>query len=244
MIEKNIIIANIENLTSLWKTASIPFKSYHSEILFNYCLIENSDWPNKLWLNKDFSNKDIPLLKEKIVSISSSLTIPYFNYHNNILYEKLESEGFVPKFEQVGMSLKLNGFFKINNNVNLRLVSNKSEAQVWSNLFEMAFGYKIHPNILLKTWNKINYYLAFSYEEAVGTAISYKTKNVMGIHSVGIPPKMRRKGFAEQIMKLLINASIENDCNFITLQASDMGKNMYLKLGFSEDFKIINYNLQ
>ncbi len=66
----------------------------------------------------------------------------------------------------------------------------------------------------------------------------------MGVHSVGIPPEMRRKGYAKQIMKLLINSAVDNACDYMTLQASDMGKNLYLNLGFKEQFTIKNYKLQ
>jgi len=45
-------------------------------------------------------------------------------------------------------------------------------------------------------------------------------------------------------MKLLINIAVENGNEHITLQASNMGKNLYIKLGFKEQFSIKNYTLQ
>jgi len=61
---------------------------------------------------------------------------------------------------------------------------------------------------------------------------------------MGNPPEMRRRGFAEEIMKLLINRVFDNQGKYITLQASGMGKNGYLKLGFEEQFIIRNYRLK
>ncbi len=55
---------------------------------------------------------------------------------------------------------------------------------------------------------------------------------------------MRRKGYAEQIMKLLINIATEEGVDYMTLQASDMSKNLYLKLGFEEQFTIKNFKIQ
>ncbi len=55
---------------------------------------------------------------------------------------------------------------------------------------------------------------------------------------------MRKRGFAEQIMKRLTNMAVENGSEYVTLQASDMGKNIYLQLGFEEQFVIKNYFLQ
>jgi len=241
---KTLISLNIDNLTSLWKTVSIPYHSYFSESRFDYCFIKDFEWPNRLWFHKDLSQEIVSSTTEKIVSISSALTIPYWDIYGQKILEIFESEGYVNQFEQVGMSLKLDKLLKVEDNLNIQIVSKKSDAILWSQLFESSFGYKIHPEILIESWKKIDYYLAYSQDLAVGTAIAYKTNTVMGVHSVGIPTKMRRKGYAKQIVKLLINSAVKDGCDYMTLQASDMGKNLYLKLGFQEDFVIKNYKLR
>jgi len=244
MTEKsNIINANIDNLTSLWQTASMPYRSYFPESTFSYCYIENSDWPNRLWLNQDINQEIIPLIKEKILSISTPLVVPYWDIYENRMYEDLESHGFKKSFEQVGMSLKIGKPIRAQDNLNIQLVSNNAEVKLWTELFEMSFGYRIRHETLLKTKKKIDYYIAYTQNQAIGTAISYKTDNIMGVHAVGVPPEMRRKGYAEQIMKLLINLATEGGVDHMTLQASNMGKNLYLKLGFEEQFMIKNYKL-
>ncbi len=239
--KKNLIEANIDNLTSLWKVAGIPFHACFSELHFDYCFIENSEWPNRLWLHQDLKQETISIIKERVASIPSQLTIPYFDLYNSNSNKFLESGGFTKQFEQVGMSLKLDNLLEVENDLSIQLVSNESESIVWSKLFERAFGYKIHHEILLKTHEEIDYYIAYHHDQVVGTAMAYKTNDVMGVHSVGIPPEMRRKGYANRIMKLLINLAIGNTCNHMVLQASEMGKNLYLKLGFQEDFIIKNY---
>jgi len=244
MTEKsNIINANIDNLTSLWQTASMPYRSYFPESTFSYCYIENSDWPNRLWLNQDINQEIIPLIKEKILSISTPLVVPYWDIYENRMYKDLESHGFKKSFEQVGMSLKIGKPIRAQDNLNIQLVSNNAEVKLWTELFEMSFGYRIRHETLLKTKKKIDYYIAYTQNQAIGTAISYKTDNIMGVHAVGVPPEMRRKGYAEQIMKLLINLATEGGVDHMTLQASNMGKNLYLKLGFEEQFMIKNYKL-
>ncbi|EAR00055.1 GNAT family N-acetyltransferase [Maribacter sp. HTCC2170] len=244
MNEANTLISlNIDNLTSLWKTVSMPYHSYFSESRFDYCFMKDFDWPNRLWFHKDLSQEIISSTKEKIISISATLTIPYWDIYGHKILKSLESEGYVNQFEQVGMSLKLDKPLKVEDNLNIQLVTKKSDAILWSQLFKSSFGYKIHPEILIKSLKKIDYYIAYSQEHVVGTAIAYNTNKVMGVHSVGIPPAMRRKGYAEQIMKLLINSAVKNGSQYMTLQASDMGKHLYLKLGFQEDFVIKNYKL-
>tara|TARA_B100000809_G_scaffold178239_1_gene175818 strand:- start:4460 stop:5194 length:735 start_codon:yes stop_codon:yes gene_type:complete len=240
----NNIKLNIENLTSLWQTVSEPFNSYFSETNFDYSLIENSEWPNRLWFNKEINKDTIALAKEKIISTSTNLTIPYWDIYNSNSFELLEQDGFNLKFEQIGMSLKAPHIFTELKDLSLKKVSTEEEAKLWSILFSKSFGYFTNPALLTKSQKNTNYYIAYNQNEAVGTGILHTTNNISGIHSVGIIPEQRRKGFAEQIMKLLINQSIKINSDSITLQSSNMGKGLYLKLGFEEQFMIKNYALQ
>ncbi|OBY66055.1 hypothetical protein LPB301_07145 [Polaribacter reichenbachii] len=211
---------------------------------FDYSLIKNSEWPNRLWFHQEINKDIITLAKEKIITCSTNLTIPYWNIYNSNSFEILEQYGFHLKFEQIGMSLKTPDLITELNTLNLKEVSNEKEAQQWSILFSKSFGYYINP-ILLKTPNRnTNFYIAYDKDEAVGTTILHTTNKVAGIHALGIIPQQRRKGYAEQIMKLLINQSIEANSDYITLQSSNMGKGLYLKLGFKEQFIIKNYALQ
>jgi ribosomal protein S18 acetylase RimI-like enzyme len=239
-----LINANIKNLTSLWETVGISFDSFYKTPDFEYCEIKDSEWPNRLWLDQNITQATIDLIKEKLATIPSNITLPIWNIYDKKEDTILELNGFNLKFEQVGMSLKLDKSFDIKSNVKIQLVTTDTEAKLWSELFIKSFGYKTSSETIIKTLNEINYYIAYHDSLAVGTAIMHKTNNVMGIHSVGIPPEMRRRGYAEQIMKLLINIAVENRNEYITLQASNMGKNLYLKLGFEEQFLIKNYVLQ
>lgn len=240
----NNIKSNIENLTSLWQTISEPFNSYFSDMNFDYSLIKNSEWPNRLWFNQDINKDIVKLAKEKVLTTSTNLTIPYWDIYDSNSFEILQQNGFNLKFEQIGMALKTSETFDQLNTLNLKKVSTEKEAQLWSTLFSKSFGYSINP-ILLKNPNRsTNFYIAYDKDEAVGTGILHTTNKVSGIHSLGILPEQRRKGYAEQIMKLLINKSIEMNSDYITLQSSNMGKGLYLKLGFEEQFVIKNYALQ
>jgi len=240
----NIIESNIKNLTSLWKVVSEPFSSYFSNTDFNYSLIKNSEWPNRLWFDQDINQNTITLIKEKLSSVSTNLIIPYWDIYNSNSFELLEKNDFNLKFEQSGMALKLNRLTNVLDILKLRKASTKKDTELWSKLFSKAFGYFINPVLLIKTYKNINYYIAYHQDQAVGTGILHITDNISGIHSVGVIPEHRRKGYAEQIMKLLINQSIKINSDYVTLQSSDMGKNLYLKLGFKEQFKIKSYALQ
>jgi ribosomal protein S18 acetylase RimI-like enzyme len=238
------ILANIENLTSLWQTICKPFNSNFKEECFNYSLIKNSEWPNKLWFTKDIDLNAILLAKEKLISLSTDLTVPYWDIYNSNSFKILEKNGFNLKFEQVGMSLKRDSLFTELDTISLKKVSFENETLLWSELFSKSFGYFIDPILLTKPQKNTTFYIAYHKNEAIGTGVLHTTNNVTGIHSVGVTPEQRRKGYAEQIMKLLINESIKTNSNYITLQSSNMGKRLYLKLGFEEQFTIKNYSLQ
>lgn len=45
-------------------------------------------------------------------------------------------------------------------------------------------------------------------------------------------PEFRRKGYATQVLKLLIDKAKEKNLSFIELSASELGKPLYKKLGF------------
>jgi len=240
----NSIKSNIKNLTSLWQSVSKPFNSSFSETNFDYSLIENSEWPNRLWFHQEINKDVIALAMEKVLSTSTNLTIPYWDIYNSDSFKILEQNGFNLKFEQIGMSLKSPHIFTELKKLRLKKVSTEKEAKLWSILFSKSFGYFTNPVLLSKSQKNTNYYIAYNQNEAVGTGILHTTNNISGIHSVGIIPEQRRKGFAEQIMKLLINQSIKINSGSITLQSSNMGKALYLKLGFEEQFMIKNYTLQ
>ena len=235
--------ANIKNLTSLWETAGTTFNAYYKTLDFEFCEIKGSEWPNRLWIDQDITQRNVDLIKKKLANTPSNITLPIWNLEDKNEGSILEHNGFNLKFEQVGMSLKTDKPFKIKTNVKIQLVTNLTETKLWSKLFKKSFGYEISSETIAKTLNVINYYIAYHDGLAVGTAILHKTNNVVGVHSVGIPPEMRRRGYAEKIMKLLINIAIENGNELITLQASNMGKGLYLKLGFKEQFLIKNYVL-
>ncbi len=239
----NSIKLNIENLTSLWQTVSEPFNAHFEEKDFEYSFIGNSEWPNRLWFNKDFDEHRVSFVKDKLRSITSNMVVPYWDIYNSASFRLLEKNDFQLKFEQIGMSLKVDTLFTELEDLKLVKTTTEKEFELWSVLFKRSFGYFINPMLLSTSYKIINYYIAYHQNEAVGTGILFNTDHVAGIHSVGILPEQRRRGYAKEIMKLLINESIKTDSDYITLQASSMGKDLYLKLGFKEQFKIKNYVL-
>lgn len=232
---------NIDNLTALWKTASTPFQGSFNSNGFEYAYIEDTEWPNRVWMNKQSS----PLpenIKEKLGNKHHSLTLSLFGVNNK--RTSIENNDRLQlKSSQYGMSLKLDHKFKIQTRLELKKVEHIAEAKKWSNAFFMAFGYEISAKIVLKTKDHISFYLVYFKKELVGTVVLFITNKVAGIHSLGILPHKRKQGFATETMHHILNKAIDLNLSLATLQASEMAKAIYLKMNFSVDFIMENYTL-
>lgn len=238
----NLIEDNINNLTDFWKTVSIPFQAYHKNDLFEYSKIENSGWPNKLWFRQDIVENDVEEII-KTMQANSGLVLPYWNIFGINSYTLLEEKGFTLKTEQVAMSLKLDQKFAFQNNLDFKRVSNEQDAKIWSDLYPNAFGYVISKEILIRNYDQVPFYLVSLENQPIGTFMLFQTGKNVGIHGVGVIPEMRRKGFAEEIMKFALNLAIDLKADYALLQASAMGAPIYTRLGFEDLFVIRNYVL-
>jgi ribosomal protein S18 acetylase RimI-like enzyme len=244
-MEKNInlITDNINNLSHLWKTVGAPFQSYHKNDTFEYCKIENSGWPNKLWFSQDVSQNSAKAVIEFLES-NPALVIPYWDIYGTNSNEILEAKGLVKKTEQVAMALKLDKPFELQNTLEFKRIWNDEDAKIWSDLYPNAFGYVISKEILTHNYNEVQFHLVTYQNQPIGTFMLFQTENNIGIHGVGVIPEMRRKGFAEEIMKYALNLTIHLNAEYVLLQASVMGKSIYTKLGFEDLFIIKNYVLK
>lgn len=241
----NVIESNISNLKSLWKSATQPFNTYNEDEHLGFCFVPNSQWPNKIWLKKSYDlnilNEIKLLLKSEMEGLKFSYFDTDFSEQNQIIFDY---QGFEESSIQFGMSLELREKLKLSTKLNLKLVTSHHDSQQWSQSFQKAFGYKISNETLEKTYHTINYYLIYHNDDLVGTVICHVTQATIGIHSLGILPNMRGKGYATQIMYNVLNTGIEQDCKIATLQASNMAKSMYEKMGFRTEFIMRNYKLK
>lgn len=239
----NKIKANIKNLTSLWKSVSEPFGAFHHHPDFDYAWLEDSGWPNRLWFKKPLQDLDLSQIRLHQAHLGLPLKIPYWEIESHDHELSFHKEGFTSGTVQIGMSLPLNNQSVFPDQMlKAELVSDTRLSKIWSNLFQKAFGYYINPKQLSGSKNTFCYVYAHQNEH-VGTGLLHITEHVAGIHAIGVPPDHRRKGYAESVMFHLLNQALSHQCKLSTLQASDLGKGLYLKLGYQEDFKIHNYTL-
>ncbi|WP_431242114.1 GNAT family N-acetyltransferase [Flavobacterium sp. P21] len=238
----NLIKDNIDNLTALWKTVATPLLSYHKNDPFQFSQIKNSGWPNRLWFREDITEENLPQIFE-IIKDHSGLVIPYWDIFESNSNEIFEKNGFEIRNQLVAMALKLDKKFQLENNLTFKRVLNEEDSKTWSDIYPLSFNYIISKETLIYNYDNVKFYLVHFEEKPIGTLTLFQTENIMGIHGVGVIPEMRKKGFAEEIMKFAVNKAIDLKCEYAQLQASALGKGIYTRLGFQDLFTITNYQL-
>ena len=240
----NISKENIENLTGLWKLVGEKVNGFYSGNGLGYCKADFSEWPNRLWFLNETNMSGLKIARNIIEKSETELKLTTWHKVNES-DDIVEKQGFKPVSEQVGMSLKLNQKYPVASKIHLTRVDNEITARLWSQLFRSSFGYEISSTLIFLTYNEVDYFIAYREDEVVGTCLLFhQGNNIVGIHSLGVIPEMRRRGFAEEIMKIVLNKSIDEGFQYATLQASAMAKQMYEKLGFSAQFIMTNYQLK
>ncbi len=169
--------------------------------------------------------------------------VPYWDIYSNGSYELLEANGFTKTSEQVGMYLTLTGPYEKAGTLTIKKVVDMETALLWEELFKQAFNYRISHKLLLPPYENIDYFIAWHQGNPAGTVVLHDTGSIIGIHSMGIIPSMRRKGLAAQLMNNVLNLAYKNGYEYATLQASEAARGLYLKLGFEEQFVMKNYIL-
>lgn len=237
----NMMHLNIENLTSLWQVAGEAFHAYSNKEGVCISHIKNKGWPNRIWTNHLLNGDMIGQLKITMQN-KRELTLSYFNEDKNNELLRTNTH-FKHKSLQYGMSLPLVNSFDTKKAIEFRKVEERESAALWCESFHKSFSYDIGLETVIKTKDKIRYYLLYHEDILLGTVVLFITGKVAGIHSLGILPDQRKKGFATEIMHHLLNKCLTEQLEIATLQASQAAKEMYLKIGFSLDFFMENYIL-
>lgn len=235
----DLITANIHNLISLWSLGGQRAGQLHEFDHYSISQVPGSEWPNKLWF------KQVPESKtfENVLTLYdlTGITIPVWPGMPGI-EEILIQTGMQLKNELTGMSISLQEFSQKATNVQVNEVNNRALAEEWSQLFYAAFEYRINSETVVFTMESVTYLIASIRGESVGTAVLFKdNSDVIGIHSMGIIPEHRRKGYAEGLLYQVLNRGRRSGAKYGVLQASAMGKALYQKTGFKEDFILRNY---
>lgn len=233
----DVIKANINNLTALWKTGGQLAGKYIEESAYHLSIAASGEWPGKLWFTQPIDSQT--LLDIQLKWNLNKLALPIWGDDIERRESMLKASGFEEKLTQIAMSVNLEDAPEHADRVGIQKVTTKPMAEIWSQLFQEAFGYEISAVTVYKTMDSIAYFIGKHDDAPVGTAVLFMDQQgIAGIHSMGVIPSQRRKGYAEALLMHMIHIARMKGATHATLQASDMGKGLYLKTGFQQDFII------
>lgn len=234
------ILFNVNNMTELWIVGGQFGGHFYTNDDYSVSIIPGSDWPNKLWFHHTPTTKIMDSIFEKWDM--RNVTIPVWGNNSACTENILGRYGFTMKSELTGMSILLNSDFNSFNKLNVVKVGKYEQAVEWALLFRQSFGYDINQETVIKTMDKIFYFIGKIESQSIGTGVLYKdSTGVVGLHSLGILPELRRQGFAEEFLTFLLHTAKSLGAGIATLQASKMGEGLYLKTGFTTDFQLKNF---
>lgn len=237
----NLISANTNNLIALWKQAATPFQSCFEKKELGYCFIENSQWPNRVWLKEALNEENLSRISQ-LIDKHQQLSFSYFDTTNGAQQNRLKDTHFSEKSVQYGMALKLEQVDQPSSRISLERVQSKAAISSWCRVFKQAFNYEISEETLEKTIELIPYFNVVYKQQVAGSLLLYKTGPVTGVHSLGIIPEARGKGLAHEAMNSALNLARNWQSEYVTLQASPMAKRMYENFGFTTQFIMRNYS--
>lgn len=230
---------NIDNLTQLWNTLGS-----HKVTQFGY---QSQSWPHRLWVPwSEFHETDHA---NELISSGVTGLFPVWDInsqHSKITLSQLESAGVPMYLQQTAMYIDLNSFegdqeypFKIVK------ISHAEDVALWCDIVEKSFGYSVDREVFhkVKDHPNVHLFLGMDGDQAVATALLYRTGDVIGLHQVGVLPDAGKKGIGTSITASLLSYAKKQGCSLLTLQASASGRNLYIRLGFEEQFEIKTFKL-
>lgn len=194
-------------------------------------------WPNSVIGNPP--ETDYPVIIQKIEkgTLPPFLTLPTNSVQNHLPFFRQHYLREIFRWE--GMFLFKNNFTpytKKPDNYNIKQVSNIQGLYDWTSIVlpvmlpnksfpeKLLNGLISQPEVLLLT----GYY----NNQPVSSGMSFIHNNVSGIYFIATLPEYRGKGFASALVTKLISENFENGAKEVILHASDVGKYIYLNLGF------------
>lgn len=210
----HLLNINLDNLDAFWSSFE-----YQKEGQFKV----HKSWPNKIW-SKGFGNEASLFVKDKVFVTTDELKA-----------ESLATAEVEIRTHLIAMSVPLAsvGGEHIEH---IEAIESEQTLKHWAKACSTAFGYEIDAAALFPLLSDDNAEV-FAYwidGNIAGTAIAYQTNSIMGVHQVGVLPEYQGKGIGKLLMSHLVAYAKKKNCELMTLQASEAGLPIYVKMGFKK----------
>jgi hypothetical protein len=131
--------------------------------------------------------------------------------------------------------------------LDIRRVSSAEELAHFQEIVEKGYALPRGSGPFVITepiWNlpDTEMFVGYADNQPACTSMLIKTGAVGGIYWVATLDRFRNRGFGKAITGQSVVAGKNRGCTFASLQASAMGKPLYLKMGFDNPYNYPNYN--
>lgn len=223
--------AIVKNLFEFWTYIGQITNTLTQTLNYKAVSMQNSDWPNRV-----FSIRDKKDLFSEIVERSSKGLLP--DMITCTKPSELSSSNSVKLlFSQRNMALDLKDI-KLSNASDsyIHKVESLKDAEEFAQVATKAFGYCIDSAVVYaanKDASKLRFFRYVKHAEtlACGT-VFFDSYNNVGLHLIGTVPKGRGQGIGNSITERLLSEAKAMNAKYCVLHASQMGENIYKKLGF------------
>ncbi|MEZ7890355.1 MAG: GNAT family N-acetyltransferase [Candidatus Wallbacteria bacterium] len=261
MQKTNLIDFIDENQNSYYKYVAEcnKFKMQTGE-KYSYIMSDKPVWGNTVFDLKDINSDLINELKTRIQNKEIPAIIsPGMKGTTNVNDNIFLSEGFEKMLTLQGMTLEKKYFKyeRITDRLTIKKCEKLEDFILWASIVS-AYLFKITGNRDISDYanmmhncfagskNSPNYIAFIGYFENIPVAASslYTENGIGGIYCVAVHDKYRGRGFGYEITAACINTGINNDIFSYILHASEKGRSVYKKLGFTDSDMINKYILE
>jgi len=88
----------------------------------------------------------------------------------------------------------------------------------------------------------LSLYLGWYADQPIATAATFRTADTVGLYEVATLPAFRRQGVASKLTVQVLQKAHRQGCSIATLVSSLIAEQLYRKLGFAEQCRLVIYN--
>ena len=232
---------NIEQLFRL--IGSFPNQEYGQTDHFEYIRTTDSIWPNQL-INLKVSENEIETVLDVIEKNSEDGKIPNllmlkpstkdFTLINNLRQRDYKSR----VWYAMTHNLEVITIRKTNYDFRAIQVQDKNDFKEWRLIVEeeLMENNSLNPVVFTSLLENTNcyFFLGFERKQPVSTSFLFVNENTAGVYLVSTKKSHRKKGFGQEMTNQCLLKAKELECKNVELQATELGKNVYITLGFIE----------
>jgi len=207
--------------------------------------------PETFWYNRVCLKKEAADLKETIEAIATRVRageLPPlicwgdWDFEEGEMSKILLRAGYVPMVTQKAMYMSLGGFEEKASTIRVESVCSE-EIEKWSGMTAQAFDKPPETDgmKLLSASKDCDFFVCRESDEMIGGTLLICKNGNAGIHEVSTMPEYRRKGIGAALVNHAFHVACEKGCTYATLQASELGYPLYVRLGMEEVGQIHNW---